>query len=82
MDLKSVKNFITDMDGVLIKGRQIIPGQVVEGPPSIAGLMGPSFASGGLMLTWEPGTWSRFRRAETWAGPQVGMKSAAAATNP
>ena len=35
-------------------GVQIIPGQVVQGPPSIADLMGPAFTSGGLMLTWEP----------------------------
>jgi hypothetical protein len=35
-------------------GRQIIPGQVVQGPPSIADLMGPAFATGDMMLTWAP----------------------------
>jgi ketosteroid isomerase-like protein len=35
-------------------GRQIIPGQVVEGTRSIADLMGPAFASEDFMLTWEP----------------------------
>jgi len=36
------------------EGRQLLPGKLVEGRPSITDLMGPAFASGAFMLTWEP----------------------------
>jgi hypothetical protein len=35
-------------------GRQIVPGNVVQGSRSITALMGPAFAAPGYSLTWEP----------------------------
>ena len=35
-------------------GRQVIPGQVISGKPSIAEVMSPVFAADGYLLTWEP----------------------------
>lgn len=35
-------------------GRQIIPGQVVQGVPSVADLMAGAFSSPGYSLTWDP----------------------------
>ena len=36
------------------EGQQILPGRVVQGPSSVADLMGPAFDTPGYSLTWAP----------------------------